>query len=277
VCAILGLEADIGYSTRMPDMMISRLIRKLENFSRLAEEEKDALGKTVIASRKFAAHEDLIQEGAPTDGIKVVIEGLACRYKVLPDGRRQIVAYFVPGDVCDLRAFLLKRMDHSIGTLCDVEVALLSHERMLDLTERYPKLTRALWWSTLVEEAITREWLVNVGHRTAVERAAHLFCEIFVRLHTVGLAHDDRCELPLTQTELADTLALSAVHVNRTLMELRRAGLVTFQGKQLVIHDHRALQSIAGFDPNYLHLDGERNHAMALFKRDGKGMTTLEE
>jgi len=246
---------------------VSRLIRKLENFAPLPEEEKSALIDASTTIRRYAAHEDLIQEGAPTDGVKIILDGMACRYKVLPDGRRQIVAYFVPGDMCDLRVFLLKRMDHSIGTLCPVEAALLPQESVLELTERYPRLTRALWWSTLVEEAITREWIVNVGHRTAFERMAHLFCEIFLRLQAVGLTHENRCELPLTQTELADTLALSAVHVNRTLMDMRRAHLVTFQAKQLIIHDRQALQSVAGFDPNYLHLDGETHRLPAAFKR----------
>ena len=128
------------------------------------------------------------------------------------------------------------------------------------------RLTRALWWSTLVEEAITHEWIVNVGHRTAFERMAHLFCEIFARLQVVGLTHENRCELPLTQTELADTLALSAVHVNRTLMDMRRAQLVTFHARQLVIHDREALQSVAGFDPGYLHLEGETKRPPAAFK-----------
>jgi CRP-like cAMP-binding protein len=241
--------------------VIGRLIRRLENFTPLAEAEQRALGDAVTKVRRFGAHEDLIQEGEPTDGVKLILEGLACRYKLLPDGRRQIVAYLVPGDLCDIRVFLLKHMDHNIGTLAAVEAAILSQERVLDLLERFPNLARALWWSTLVEEAITREWVVNVGHRTAFERLAHLFCEIFVRLQAVGLTQENRCELPLTQNELADTLALSLVHVNRMLMEMRRAGLVTFQNRQLVIHDLPALESASGFNPNYLHLYEESTRA----------------
>src|SRR5262249_1569970 len=157
-----------------------RLIRRLEGFGPLSEDEKSALISACTTTRRYAAHEDLIQEGSPTDGVKIILDGLACRYKVLPDGRRQIVAYFVPGDMCDLRACLLKRMDHSIGTLCPLERALLPQESLQELIERYPRLTRAFWWSTLVEEAVTREWIVNVGHRTAFERMAHLFCETFL-------------------------------------------------------------------------------------------------
>jgi CRP-like cAMP-binding protein len=249
--------------------MVTRLIRKLENFTPLAEDEKRALSEAIGTVRRFPAREDLVREGEPTDGIKLILEGFACRYKVLPDGRRQIIAYLVPGDLCDVRAFLLKRMDHTIAALCPVETALVSHEVMGELMERYPRLTRALWWSTLVEESVTREWIVNVGQRTAFERLAHLFCEIFARLKAVGLANEGRCELPLTQIDLADTLALSAVHVNRTLMEMRRARLVSFQNRQLVIHDHVALQSAAGFNANYLHLDGENPLATNAYSAAG--------
>jgi len=122
--------------------------------------------------------------------------------------------------------------------------------------ERYPRLARAFWWSTLVDESITREWVVNVGHRTAFERMAHLFCEIFERLHTVGLTRGDTCDLPLTQAELSDALALSAVHVNRVLMEMRHNQLITLRNQQLTLHDYPALRNIAGFDARYLHLDG---------------------
>jgi CRP-like cAMP-binding protein len=237
--------------------IVARLVRKLETFAPLAEEEKRALAEAAGNVRRFPAREDLVREGEPTDGVKLILEGFACRYKVLPDGRRQIIAYLVPGDLCDVRVFLLKRMDHTIGALSPVETAVLSQESVNELMARYPRITRALWWSTLVEESVTREWIVNVGQRSAFERLAHLFCEIFARLRAVGLTHENRCELPLTQIELADTLALSAVHVNRTLMEMRRARLVTFQNRQLVIHDPAALEGAAGFNPNYLHLDGQ--------------------
>jgi CRP-like cAMP-binding protein len=247
--------------------IVARLIRKLETFAPLADDEKRALAEAAATVRRFPAREDLVREGEPTDGVNLILEGFACRYKVLPDGRRQIIAYMVPGDLCDVRVFLLKRMDHTIAALSPVETAQLSHDAVTALMERFPRITRALWWSTLVEESVTREWIVNVGQRTAFERLAHLFCEIFARLQAVGLTHENRCELPLTQIELADTLALSAVHVNRTLMEMRRAGLVSFQNRQLVIHDHAALQSAAGFTSNYLHLDGENPVAIEVTER----------
>jgi len=125
---------------------VARLIRKLENFAPLPEEEKRALIDASSTIRRYGAHEDLIQEGALTDGVKIILDGFACRYKVLPDGRRQIVAYFVPGDMCDLRVFLLKRMDHSIGTLCSGRGRTAPAGECAGAHRAVSALTRALWW-----------------------------------------------------------------------------------------------------------------------------------
>jgi CRP-like cAMP-binding protein len=236
---------------------IQVLARKLEMFVELSDEEKRALHDATGAMRSFGSHEDLIREGDQGNGVPVVVSGFACRHKMLPDGRRQIIGYFLPGDMCDARVFILKRMDHTISTLAPTTICLLPRDAVLDLTSRYPRITRAFWWNTLVEEAIVRQWLVNIGQRTALERLAHLFCEIYVRLQVVGLATPAGCELPVTQSELADTVALSTVHVNRTLKELRRVGLVSMSSKSLIIHDLPGLRALAMFDPGYLHLDGE--------------------
>lgn len=236
---------------------IQALVRKLETFTELAEEEKRALHDAVGPVRSFGSHEDLIREGDQSSGVPVVISGFACRHKMLPDGRRQIIGFFLPGDMCDARVFILKRMDHTISTLSPTTICQLSRDAVLEITARHPRITRAFWWNTLVEEAIVRQWLVNIGQRTALERLAHLFCEVYVRLQMVGLATSAGCELPVTQSELADTVALSTVHVNRTLKELRRVGLVSMSSKSLVIHDLPGLRALAMFEPGYLHLEGE--------------------
>jgi CRP-like cAMP-binding protein len=248
-----------------PDMLrdisetsaIQLLIRKLENFTELSDEEKRALQDAATPVRAYGSHEDLIREGEQATGVAVVVSGFACRHKMLPDGRRQIIGYFLPGDMCDARVFILKKMDHTISTLAPSSVTTLSRDAILEITARYPRLTRAFWWNTLVEEAICREWLVNIGQRTALERLAHLFCEIYMRLQAVGLATPAGCELPVTQSELADTVALSTVHVNRTLKELRRVGLVSMSSKSLAIHNLAGLRALAMFDSGYLHLEGD--------------------
>jgi CRP-like cAMP-binding protein len=235
------------------------LLRKLANFTELSEEESQAVADCCGDVREVGAREDVITQGDRTGGVKLLLDGFACRYKTLEDGRRQIVAYFVPGDLCDLRVFILKRMDHSIGAIAQSKVATISPENVLKLTHTYPTLTRALWWSTLVEEAILREWIVNVGQRNALERMAHLFCELLYRFRAVDLNQGLSCILPLTQIELAETLGLSSVHVNRTLQTLRRKKLITLNGGTLTIENLPALEELSFFNMEYLHLDYDAN------------------
>ena len=233
------------------------LIRKLENFAPLRGDDKRALDALAVREVKcYDAREDVIHDGDRPGHVHVVLDGFACRYKTLEDGRRQITAYFVPGDFCDLHVFVLRAMDHSIGALTPCTVSLVPREAVLDLLAR-PALARALWWATLVDEAVLREWVVNLGRRDARERVGHVLCELHMRLRAVGLADGDACELPLTQTELADTLGLSTAHINRTLQQLRAEGLIELRGKRLTILDAARLRETALFDPNYLHLDRE--------------------
>ncbi len=233
-----------------------RLIRRLQQFAPLGPDEKAAVVAAMNGVRHFDYREDVIRQGSRPEGVFIILDGFACRYKMLPDGRRHIVGYLVPGDLCDLRVFLLKHMDHSIAALSPLETTMLPPADVMALLDGFPRLARALWWTTLVEECITREWIVNVGHRSALERIAHLFCEVFCRLEAVGLTRGNECHLPLTQIELADSVALSAVHVNRTLMYLRRRNLAKFGDETLTLLDRSALQTAAGFDPRYLHLEG---------------------
>jgi CRP-like cAMP-binding protein len=249
--------------------MTNPLLRKLANFTELSEEESRAVAECCGDVREVGAREDVIAQGDRTGGVKLLLDGFACRYKTLEDGRRQIVAYFVPGDLCDLRVFILKRMDHSIGAISPSRVATISPENILRLTHTYPTLTRALWWSTLVEEAILREWIVNVGQRDALERMAHLFCELLYRFRAVGLNQGLSCTLPLTQIELAETLGLSSVHVNRTLQALRRKELITLGGGTLTIDNLPALEALSFFNAEYLHLDYEVKKPRAVEREAG--------
>ena len=234
--------------------MSDALVRKLSVYARLSPDEEAALRNAPSHVRRAGPREDIIHEGDRTDGVNLVLSGFAARYKTLEDGRRQFLAYFVPGDFCDLRVFVLERMDHSIMTVAPSAIATIPKDAIDDLTERFPRLTRALWWSTLVEESITREWLMNIGQRTAYERTAHLFCELCARMDAVGLVTNGSFEFPVTQMELADTLGLSAVHVNRTLQELRRGGLISLVGGRLTLLDRERLAAAALFNPDYLHL-----------------------
>lgn len=243
-------------------LMTNPLVRKLEQFARLSAEDRAVLERASAERiRRFGAHEDIIREGDRPRDVKLFLSGWACRYKQLEDGRRQIVAFFLPGDLCDHNVFILREMDHSIMALTPVTVAELTREAFERITLDHPRVLQALWWETLVSASVQREWTVNLGQREAVERMAHLFCELFLRLRGVGLTDEDACELPLRQSELAAATGMSEVHVNRTLQELRRRGLLTLKGRRLTIPNLNALMAAGLFSPNYLHLD-----------RDGQGL-----
>lgn len=207
--------------------------------------------------RKFGPRVDIVREGERPKDVQLVIAGWACRYKQLEDGRRQVVSFFLPGDICDLNIFILREMDHSIGSITDVTIADLSREFFEEISAGYPRIVTALWWESLVDAAIQREWTLNLGQRTALERMAHLLCELFFRLRLAGLTSGDSCDLPLTQADLADASGLSKVHVNRTLQELRSANLIVLKGRTLVVPDLRRLMDAGLFNANYLHMERE--------------------
>lgn len=235
--------------------MSNPLATKLGCFCDLSADDSAALKRLSIRTRQAHAGTDLIQQGDRPDNVFLLIEGWACRYKVLPDGKRHIMAYLIPGDLCDINIFILKEMDHNIGLLSDSVVATIAKREMLELIGEHPRVAQALLWATLVDEAVLREWLVNIGQRDAYSRVAHLFCEMWLRMFQVGLANEGEIHLPLTQEQIGDTMGLTKVHVNRVIQRMRSEGLISISGKILTIHDMRELKKIAGFDPNYLHLD----------------------
>jgi CRP-like cAMP-binding protein len=182
------------------------------------------------------------------------MSGVACRYKLLDDGSRPIIALLLPGDFCDLQVAILGEMDHGIATITSCTMVEIPPKTILELTGQHSRIAHALWWATLVDEGVLREWLANTGGREATTRMAHLFCEILVRLQSVGLADANGCALHLTQTELGNILAVTPVHVSRTLRSLREQQLLEFEGGRLYVPDLEALKTFAGFRPNYLHL-----------------------
>lgn len=237
---------------------MSSLIRKLEHFVRLSQTDRVILDRAASERvRRFGPRVDITREGDRPKDVHLILSGWACRYKQLEDGRRQVVSFFLPGDLCDLNIFILREMDHSIGTITPVSIADLSRDFFDEMSAGHPRIVTAFWWDSLVNAAVQREWTMNLGQRTALERMAHLLCEIFFRLRIAGLTREDSCDFPLTQADLADATGLSKVHVNRTLQELRSAGLIVLKGKMLVVPSLERLMNAGLFNANYLHMDRE--------------------
>ena len=235
--------------------MIERHLLKLRARDIVSPEEEQAIRDSIGEVRSLSADEIIVHAGRLMTFSVMLLDGLMCRYKDLSDGQRQITELHVAGDFADLHSFTLKRLDHSVMTLTPCRVALVPHEKLEQITERYPHLTRLYWFTTNMDAAIHREWEVSLGRRTALSRIATLFCEIKIRLEIVGLTDGLSYDFDLTQTDLAECVGLPPIHVNRTLKELRERGLVQFKSGRVTIHDWDGLARVAEFDPAYLYLE----------------------
>lgn len=233
--------------------MANRFIEKLQGFASLGSQDVAALAEATSAPRPIAAKRDLIREGDQPGPVFVVLEGWACRYKILPSGTRQVLAFLMPGDSCDLHVGLLAEMDHSIQTITPALVATIDRIKMDVIMDRHRAVAKAMYLAQLVDEGTMRAWITSMGRRASIERVAHLMCELYLRARNIGLITQPRLSLPLSQLLLADALGMTAVHLNRVLKELRLSGAMSLQRGKLEIADPTKLIQIAGFDENYLH------------------------
>jgi CRP-like cAMP-binding protein len=237
---------------RLPGSVTELLIRKLESIGSLTVEQRAALHRLEATMAHVDAHQDIVREGDQPNAVTLLVQGLLCRYKIVADGKRQIMSFHIPGDVPDLPALFLPVADHNLCTLVPSQLATIPRTAMLALFAQQPQLAYLFWRDTLIDAAVFREWM-GIGRRSAFKRIAHLFCEMIVRMQAVGLSSNYSIELPLTQTDIADALGLSTVHVNRTLQEIRRAGLINFQRGKLVAVNWPGLREAGEFEQAYLH------------------------
>jgi CRP-like cAMP-binding protein len=235
------------------------LIRKLESIFDVSADERQAIRTLPLIEREFRSGQDIARERDRPSQCCVVLEGLVCRYKVLPSGRRQTFSYHIPGDIPDLQSLHIEVMDHNIATLATSTMGFIPHHLIRGFMREHPRISDVFWRDTLIEAAIFREWIANVGGRPARARMAHLFCEMYVRLRATGEISEGTFQFPfpITQSELGNAVGLSAVHVNRTLQSLRRDGLINYHRAAVHIQDWPGLQKAGEFDATYLHLRGQ--------------------
>lgn len=249
-------SASVTASMSFPIGMMNPLITRLRMLTPLAEDDLQLLEEICTATRRVSPHEDIAPQGERPKKLHVVVEGWAARYQTMPDGSQQFPALLLPGDICDMDAYMLRRVHTGVCALTECVVAELPLAQLKALLAQNTRLQDVFWWLHCVENAIAAEWCVGLGGRLSDARLAHLFCELHVRLGTVGLSTDKGYEMPLTQRDLADALGLSSVHINRRLQEMRRAGVIRLSGSFLTILNYTALKAMAGFDPAYLHTEG---------------------
>ncbi|WP_363827007.1 Crp/Fnr family transcriptional regulator [Sphingobium sp. LMC3-1-1.1] len=232
---------------------MNRFINKLSRFATLSENDIAALAVATAHPRKIAARHDLIREGDRPGPVFVVLDGWACRYKILPSGTRQILAFLMPGDSCDLHVGLLEQMDHSIQSIGPAVIATIDRPEIDRIMDRHPNVAKAMYLAQLIDEGTLRAWITSMGRRTSIERVAHLICELYLRARNIGLINGQHLTLPLSQILLADALGMTPVHLNRILKELKASGAMSLSRGSLIISCPEKLVQIAGFDENYLH------------------------
>jgi len=238
-----------------PDPVLAPLVRKLEHWRPLDEAERRALLSLPHSTRELDANQVVIWDGDRPQHTCVLLSGFAIRHKLAGNGGRQIMSIHMKGDLIDLQNSLLGTADHNVQMITAGTVALIPVHAVREIAFEFPAIGMAMWYETLVEASIFREWILNVGRRDAFTAIAHLLCEFARRLEVAGLAEEYRYELPMTQEQIADATGLTSVHVNRVLMALSREGLIERDKRLVRIPDWERLRRVAGFSALYLHLD----------------------
>lgn len=237
------------------DHLLAPMVRKLNQHHPLGEDDREAVLNLPAVRRTLQASQHLVWVGDRPHHSCLMLSGFAVRHKEAGNGGRQVLSIHMKGDIVDLQNSLLGVADHNVQMLTAGEVATIPVEAMREIAFSHPAVGFAMWYETLVEGSIFREWMVNIGRRDARTRIAHLLCEIAVRMQVAGLAQHTHYELPITQEQLADSVALTSVHVNRTLMKLEEDDLITRTKREITVVNWDRLISVADFDPRYLHLD----------------------
>lgn len=237
-----------------PERKLDVLLRRVEKAVELTPQEAAAILALPLTIRDVGAGQEIVREGDRPSQACLVVEGFACRFRIVGDGSRQIFSYHIPGDIPDLQSLHLDRMDHSLATLMRSRLAFIPHRALHHLIETQPRVGGYLWRETLVDGSIFREWMSNIGRRSALSRIAHVICELFVRYRSIGMADGLTIPFPLTQPALGDAQGLSIVHVNRVMQQLKADKLIRISRRQLTILDWDGLVAVGDFDSEYLHL-----------------------
>jgi CRP-like cAMP-binding protein len=229
-------------------MPIEMMIRKLRQHSELPDEDTKALRSIVASVKSLPEDSSIFREGQLSTQCCVILSGFAYRSKVSEDGKRQILSFHIAGDMPDLHGLPLKRMDHDLTTLSKAQLGFIDHDALERTLSTHPALARALWRESLVDAALFRQWIVNLGTRSASGRMAYLIAELRQRLGAMGMVANEQFDFPITQSKLADALGLSVVHVNHVLQAFRTQGILDLKRRVVTLGDFERIVQLGGFD-----------------------------
>ena len=228
------------------------MLKKLRSYADVGSDDADWFVSLPHRILKVEARREIVRAGDIVSNVFIVESGWAIRFRLLDDGRRQIVNFMLPGDCFDLQAVMHAAADHAVASVTPMRLRVTTSHRFLEAVGSNARMAAAFWWSAIQEESILREQIVRIGRRTARERIAHLMLELHRRLTLAGVARDETMSLPITRDMIADALGLSPIHVSRTLSRLRAEGLLDATRNRACILDREGLAEAADFDPAYL-------------------------
>lgn len=231
------------------------LTTRLRQLHGLSVSDQVALERLPLRTEMVAAGRSIVWPDQPADRCVVILQGMTFGYKLTGGGGRQIVGIQLAGDLPDLQSLRFGTTDTGVAAINGCHVGYIPSGALNDLCSSRPSLAAVLWRETLLQAAIVREWVLNIGRRDAQTSLGHFLCEVVMRHRIAGLTSVDRCTFPFTQSMMADALGLSAVHVNRVFKDLRRDGLIEWEGRHLTVLDWERLARVSDFDPAYLQLN----------------------
>src|SRR5215207_4001693 len=244
-------------SSMQAGLPYTKFVRRLQSIVALSADDVTLLSQMPTTVRSYRADQDIVREGDSPSQCCLLLDGFLYRHKIANGSSRQITSFHVPGDIPDLHSLHLSPMDHNLASLGPSVVAFIPHSYFHEVLPRSQQLTHALWRETLVDAAVFREWVVNIGAREALARIAHVLCEVKIRLEAVGLVKNATFTMPARQADIADAVGITAVHANRVIQELRGRGLIEWEGKTVTILQWDELARVGDFSTDYLHLRKE--------------------
>ncbi|OKO81536.1 Crp/Fnr family transcriptional regulator [Bradyrhizobium sp. AS23.2] len=235
------------------DAIRAALVRRLHVSSGISEDDVKEIESLPISVRQFPAETPVVRDGERATNCCLIADGFCVRSKTIASGKRQILSIHIPGEIPDLMSLFLHVMDHDLITLAPSTLGFISHDTLQKLHRRRPNVAEMFWRDTLIDAAMFREWIVNVGQRPAPSRLAHVMIELRERLRIIGRVDGSSFEMPLTQEQIGEALGITAVHANRVIKQLRQEGVVELQRGRATVLDERKFLELADFDDRYLH------------------------
>jgi CRP-like cAMP-binding protein len=235
------------------DAIRAALVRRLRISSSISDDDVSEIEALPISVRQFPAEAPVVRDGERATDCCLIVEGFCARSKTIANGKRQILSLHIPGEIPDLMSLFLHVMDHDLSTLTPCTLGFINHDVVRRLHHRRPAVAEIFWRDTLIDAAMFREWIVNVGQRPAPARLAHVMVELRERLRLIGRVDGTNFDMPLTQEQIGEALGITAVHANRVIKQLRQEGIVELHRGRVKVLDEGKFLELADFDDRYLH------------------------